>query len=207
VFVAALLPVAFFINDYVSGALPRPWLALVDVASRWPIRFLILGLCLTPAASLTRLDWLRDFRRILILFGVFYAGLHFLAWVRQYGYDVSFIAEEVTFRLSSTVGFISLLLLVPVTATLLTVTHRLVAALRWQYVQWLIYLSVAAGLIHYAMMTYFGGKEIFVHAGLLLFCVAWQLWPRRKMAAASASARFGGRDFDERQLGRRRAKA
>jgi len=96
IFVAALLPLALFVNDYLSHELARPWQMLIGKSARWSIRCWTLMLCLAPAAALFRFDSLRDFRRMIGLFGAFYAAVHVFAWARQYGYDWSFLGMEIT---------------------------------------------------------------------------------------------------------------
>ena len=82
VFLVALLPLcfllirAFELMGQTLGA--NPVEALLHELGRWGLKFLLLGLAITPLRRWTGWGWLHRFRRMLGLFAFFYVLLHFL---------------------------------------------------------------------------------------------------------------------------------
>jgi sulfoxide reductase heme-binding subunit YedZ len=181
-FVLALIPVANFIDGYVAGEFARPWRTLIQDSGEWSMRFLVLGLCMSPLVALTGLTGLHAFRRMIGLFGAFYAALHLFAWIRQYGYDWPFLTDEVLLRLYLSIGFIAVVLLVPLAATSPGFMHRLLGAARWRRLHALMYPTVLAAFLHYEMVRGFSRVEVAIDAVLLALSFAWRLWPRRAAA-------------------------
>jgi sulfoxide reductase heme-binding subunit YedZ len=181
-FVLALVPVANFIDGYLAGELARPWRTLIQDSGEWSMRFLILGLCVSPLAALTGLSGLQRFRRMIGLFGAFYAALHLFAWARQYGYDWPFLLDEILLRLYLGVGAIAVLLLVPLAATSPGFMHRWLGAVLWRRLHALMYPTVLAAFLHYAMARGLSRLEVAADAVLLVLSFAWRFWPRRAAA-------------------------
>lgn len=174
-FALALVPVASFANDYAAGALARPWATLIDVTGDWSMRCLIVGLCLSPLAALTGRPGFIQFRRMIGLFGAFYAALHVFAWTREYGFDWPFLAGEVVLRRYLTIGAFAVLLLIPLAATSPGAMHRRLGPVRWRRLHALMYPTVAAGFVHYAMARGLGRVEVAVDGVLLVLALAFRL--------------------------------
>jgi sulfoxide reductase heme-binding subunit YedZ len=181
-FCVALVPVLSFANDYAAAALARPWATLIDITGDWSIRFLIAGLCLSPLARLTAQPGFTGFRRMVGLFGAFYAALHVFAWTRQYGFDWPFLAGELVLRRYLTIGAIAVLCLVPLAATSPGAMHRALGPTRWRRLHTLMYPAVAAGFVHYAMARGLGRIEVAADGLILGLALAARLWRRRPAA-------------------------
>jgi sulfoxide reductase heme-binding subunit YedZ len=179
VFVLALVPVGGFIDSYLADELARPWKTLILETGEWSMRFLVLGMCISPFIGLTGAHSLHAFRRMIGLFGAFYAALHLFAWARQYGYDWPFLTDEVVLRLYLTIGFVAALLLVPLAMTSPSVMHSILGPARWRRLHLLMYPTVLAAFVHYAMVRGFHWLEVAADAVLLALSLAWRLWPRR----------------------------
>jgi sulfoxide reductase heme-binding subunit YedZ len=182
VFALCLWPAITFAIDYVGGDLARPWRMIINGSGEWSMRFLILSLCLSPLAVLTRIDSLGSFRRMIGLFGAFYAALHLFAWTRQYGFDWPFLTDEVVLRPYLTIGFISIVLLAPLAVTSPGFAHALLGLRRWQRLHMLMYPMVLTAFIHYAMARSILQFEV---AADLIFLVAAFLWRVARRSAAS----------------------
>ena len=185
VFTLSLLPLVLFANDYAAGALARPWAMMIDVTGDWSMRFLVAGLCLSPLARLTGQAGFGSFRRMIGLFGAFYAALHVFAWIRQYAYDWPFLAGELMARRYLTIGAVGVLLLIPLAATSPGAMHRALGAVRWRRLHTLMYPAVLAGFVHYAMARGLGRLEVEVEGLLLVLAFAARL--RRARAAPDAA--------------------
>ena len=151
VFLACLVPVLWLVWDIVAGNLSAN--PLEDIRNRtgiWTLRFLMITLSITPLRRIT--DWhsLIRFRRMLGLFGFFYASLHFVTyiWLDQF-FDLNAILDDITKRPFIISGFVSFVLLIPLA---ITSTKKWIGRLggkRWQMIHRLIYISAAVGVLHY----------------------------------------------------------
>lgn len=175
VFALLLMPAALLASDYAAGTLARPWATMINATGDWSMRCLIAGLCLGPLARLAGRPGFGSFRRMIGLFGAFYAALHVLAWTREYGYDWPFLAGELVLRRYLTIGAIGVLLLIPLAATSPAAMHRALGAVRWRHLHTLMYPAVLAGFIHYAMARGLGRFEVAVDAALLVSAFAVRL--------------------------------
>ncbi len=181
-FVAALLPLADFIDDYAAGALASPWRTLIQDSGTWSMRFLVLGLCISPLVRLTGLTALHRFRRMIGLFGAFYAAVHLFAWARQYGYDWPFLWDEVVLRRYLTIGALAAVLLVPLAVTSPEAMHRLLGSARWRRWHSLMYPMIVAALLHYALARGMTRTEVAIDTVLVGVCLVLRWWPRRAAA-------------------------
>ena len=115
----------------------------------WTLVFLLITLSITPLRRLTGRNNLMRYRRMLGLFAFFYASLHFTTyiWLDQF-FDWPAIVKDVLKRPFITIGFASLVLLIPLAATSTHAMQRLLKR-RWQQLHRLIYLIAIGGVVHY----------------------------------------------------------
>ena len=116
----------------------------------WTIRFLVIGLSVTPFRKLLGLPGLIRFRRMLGLFAFFYGCLHFLTylWLDKL-FDLRQIWRDTSKRPFITAGFTAFVLMVPLALTSTAGWIRRLGGKRWQRLHRLIYLSAIAGVVHY----------------------------------------------------------
>ncbi len=182
-FVLALVPLVSLANDYAAGTLARPWATMIDVTGDWSMRFLIAGLCVTPLARFAGLSSLTAFRRMIGLFGAFYAALHLFAWCREYGYDWPFLGSELVLRRYLTIGAVGAFLLVPLAATSPGAMHRALGPAPWRRLHTLVYPAVLAAFVHYAMARGLRA-EVMVDGLLLAVVFTLRLAPMLRAAPA-----------------------
>jgi ferredoxin-NADP reductase/DMSO/TMAO reductase YedYZ heme-binding membrane subunit len=116
----------------------------------WTIRFIVLTLAISPLRRLFGLPDLLRFRRMLGLFAFFYGSLHFLTWfwLDKY-FDFREIVDDVVKRRFITVGFLGLLLMLPLAITSTKGWVRRLGPVPWQRLHRLVYVTAAAGVVHY----------------------------------------------------------
>jgi sulfoxide reductase heme-binding subunit YedZ len=155
----------------------------------WALRFLCLTLAITP---LRRLGWhsIITYRRMIGLFAFFYGLLHFLIYViadRFAGLDfpdgivawstvrnlMASVGADIYKRPFITVGFTALMLMVPLAITSTTGWIRRLGGKRWQALHRLVYVSAAAGVLHYFWLVKADMSRpvsyAFIVGGLLMF--------------------------------------
>lgn len=183
VFVMLLVPLVLLVHDGLTGNLSaNPIEDLLHRTGRLGLRVLILSLAVTPLRSLTGWSIIMRFRRMIGLFAFFYLCLHFSVYL---GLDQFFswseIVADVAKRPYITVGFTSLVLLVPLA---LTSTKRMVKRLggrRWVKLHRLVYVAAFGGVMHFLWAVKADTREPTIYALVLVALLGSRLiiWRRR----------------------------
>lgn len=154
-FVAALAPaIRLVILGATDGLGANPVEFITRSTGTWALVMLCITLALTPARLLTHWPgWLR-FRRMLGLFAFFYASVHFATyvWLDQW-FDWQGIVRDVTGkRPFITVGFLSLLLMVPLAITSPKAVLKWLGGRRWQRLHRAVYAVAVLAILHFWWM-------------------------------------------------------
>jgi DMSO/TMAO reductase YedYZ heme-binding membrane subunit len=184
VFVNSLVPLGMLIWDKSTdrlGADPANY--LIRTTGLLAILFLIFSLAVTPLRRITGQNYYSLFRRMLGLYGFFYAACHLLIFVFVYkGGSVSGVIEETVTRPFILYGMIAFLLLVPLALTSTVASIKRLGAKRWKRLHKLVYVSVSLGAIHYCLSYKTLNQQPLVFAGmvagLLLIRVAFAVIDR-----------------------------
>ncbi|MBC3883979.1 protein-methionine-sulfoxide reductase heme-binding subunit MsrQ [Undibacterium griseum] len=189
-FVCALIPflrlLGFALTDRL-GANPLEFIS--RNTGDWTLYFLSITLAITPLRRLLHVGWIVQLRRMLGLFGFFYASLHFLTflWFDHF-FDLEEMWKDVLKRPFITVGFAAFVCLLPLA---LTSTNRMMKRLgrHWQRVHRLIYGILPLGVLHYYWMK--AGKHDLSQPLLFALLIAvllslrlWWRWSGRRAASA-----------------------
>ena len=192
VFVLALVPLGrlldgvFFHPDFL-GANPAEF--ITRSTGDWALRWLLCTLAITPLRRLSGWNWLLRLRRMLGLFAFFYAVLHFSSYVSfDHFFDIMAIAEDIVKRPFITVGFLCLLLLVPLAVTS---TQKMVLRLggrRWLQLHRLVYVISPLAVLHYWWMVKRDLTEPIIYAVILaLLLGARLLWSAKQNKGSKGS--------------------
>ena len=123
---------------------------LTHVTGDWTLRFIVITLLISPFRRLARLPDLIRFRRMMGLFAFFYSSLHLLIYLSlDKFFDWHDIWQDIGKRRFITVGFFALLLMAPLALTSTSGWIRRLGGRRWQLLHRLVYITAAAGVIHY----------------------------------------------------------
>lgn len=157
----------------------------------WTMRFLLITLAVTPLRKLLKQPWLVRYRRMFGLFAFFYGLLHFTTyiWLDKF-FDLHEMLADIAKRRFITVGFLALVLMVPLALTSTTWSIRRLGGKRWQALHRLIYFSAIAGVIHYIWLVKADLTKPLQYAVILGVLLAYRLvvwsWPKpgpRKVVA------------------------
>lgn len=167
----------------------NPAEALIRSTGDWTLRMLCLTLAVTPLRVWTKQPALARFRRMLGLFTFFYAVLHFLAYAwLDMGLDLAVIARDIPKRPFALVGFLALLLLVPLAATSFNRAIKALGAARWQALHRAVYAVALLAILHFFWMR--AGKndfaEVAAYAAVIAALLGWRVWRLRRSPAAAA---------------------
>lgn len=179
---ASLAARAFGLAGSTLGA--NPIEALLHGFGKWGLNFLILTLAVTPVRQLAGWPYLLHFRRLLGLTAFFYVAMHFLIWFGlDQGFYLAGIGEDIVRRPYITIGFLALLMLIPLA---LTSTDRMMRRLgrRWTKLHRLIYPVAILGVWHYYWQVKLDIREPLIYAAILAFLLGWRAWQARRRRRA-----------------------
>jgi sulfoxide reductase heme-binding subunit YedZ len=115
----------------------------------WALVFLCVTLAMTPLRLITGSTAWILMRRMFGLFCFFYASLHFLIWFYlDQGLDIQAMLHDVIKRPFITMGFVTLVLLLPLALTSNRYSIRMLGK-RWTVLHRLVYVIACTAIIHY----------------------------------------------------------
>jgi len=163
------------INDL--GA--NPLETLTDHTGQWALRFLLLGLLITPLRQLTGWGSLIRYRRLIGLFAAFYATTHMSLWLFiDQQLDWGLLVEDVLDRPYITLGFIGWLLLLPLVATS---TKGMIKKLggSWRKLHRAVYIIPVLGIVHYTMSLKADFSLPILYGVILAMLLGFRVWMRQ----------------------------
>ncbi|MCW9032820.1 MAG: protein-methionine-sulfoxide reductase heme-binding subunit MsrQ [Rhodospirillales bacterium] len=151
----------------------------------WALRFLILGLAITPVRKLTGLNALARFRRMIGLFGFFYASLHILNYIAiDQFFDWQEIWTDIIKRTYITVGMVAFLALIPLAVTSTNAMVKRLGGARWRKLHRLAYFAAPAACFHFIMMVKADLREPAIYSLILIILLALRLKKPKKKSPA-----------------------
>lgn len=148
---AALVPLFLLISGVFADTLgPNPVEKITHETGHWTLRLLLATLAVTPLRRLTGAPGLIRFRRTLGLLAFFYGTLHLFTylWLDQF-FDWKAIARDIFRRRFITAGMVSFAAMTPLAVTSTRGWIVRLGGKRWQRLHRLVYLSAAAGVVHF----------------------------------------------------------
>jgi sulfoxide reductase heme-binding subunit YedZ len=205
VFVAALGPTGWLVWAVLTGNLsPNPLSDITNETGLWALRFICITLAMSPVRRLTGWNALIRFRRMTGLFAFYYGTIHFLIYViadRFAGLDfpdgivawstarnlVASVSADIYKRPFITIGFTTLMLLLPLALTSTAGMIRRLGGKRWQALHRLVYVAGITAVVHYWWLVKADIRSpqryALVVAVLLMFRL---VWARRHVTAPTS---------------------
>ncbi len=173
VFVGSLAPLAAIVVGAMNGQLgANPTEQALNQLGLVALIFLVAALACTPLKALLGWTWPIRLRRMLGLFGFFYAALHVSTYA---GLDQTFdwpaIWADVTKRKFIFVGVAAFVLLIPLAVTSTSGAVKRMGYARWKLLHRLAYIAPLLGVLHFAWRVKKDVSEPVVYAlvlGMLL---------------------------------------
>jgi len=154
VYAVGLVPaVDLFVRAFSNALGVDPLRVLENGLGEWALRFLILGLAVTPLLRFARINLVK-YRRALGLIAFIYVVLHigvYLALDKQFFWGE--IGKDIIKRPYITIGMAAFLMLVPLAATSNRYSIRKLGSAGWRNLHRLVYPAVLAGAIHYLLLV------------------------------------------------------
>ncbi|MCM2451571.1 protein-methionine-sulfoxide reductase heme-binding subunit MsrQ [Agrobacterium vitis] len=153
----------------------------------WALRFLCLGLAITPLRDLAKYNFIA-YRRALGLLVFYYVLAHFAVYLTlDRGLILSSILGDILKRPYIMLGMLGLILLIPLA---LTSNHWSIRKLgsRWNTLHKASYIILAAGLLHFVLSRKSFTLEPAVYTGIVIVLLGYRLVRPRLMAAKRKKA-------------------
>lgn len=177
-FALCLIPFAQLLLGALTQNLgANPAEALIRGTGDWTLRFICIGLSITPLRVIGKTPELARFRRMVGLFTFFYAVLHLsaYAWLDG-GLDLGFIVSDIVQRPFILVGFAAVVGLSLLAATSFNRAIRWLGGRRWQGLHRLVYAIALLGLLHFFWMR--AGKndfnEVALYGAIIALLLGWR---------------------------------
>lgn len=194
IYVAGFIPaVWYFTLGFTDQLGADPLKVLERALGLWALRFLVVGLAITPLRQSFGINLLR-YRRAIGLLAFYYAALHLVTYVvLDQGLDFEAVWADILKRPYITVGMLSLSLLVPLAITSNNAMVRRLGGQAWTKLHRLVYVAVAAAAVHFVMVVKAWPPEPLIYATLVVFLLAYRL-VTGLMGSNGPSASARGRD-------------
>jgi sulfoxide reductase heme-binding subunit YedZ len=158
-----------------------------DTLGKWGLRLILITLAITPLRAWLNASWLIGLRRMLGLFAFAYVLLHFLTWlILDQGLYWSGVLEDIAKRPFITIGFIALLLLIPLAVTSTNGMMRRLGK-RWKSLHRLIYPISVLAVWHYYWQVKADVREPLIYAGIVALLLGWRVWKARRASPQTAT--------------------
>ena len=177
IFLACLAPLANLawrgFHDELGA---NPIEAITHSTGTCTLVFLLITLSVTPLRKLTRQYWLINLRRMFGLFAFFYGCLHLTTyvWLDKF-FDVHQMLADIAKRRFIPAGLAGFVLMLPLALTSTKSWIRRLGGKRWQALHRLIYLSAAAGVIHYIWLVKADLRSPLRYAFVLLVLLGYRI--------------------------------
>jgi sulfoxide reductase heme-binding subunit YedZ len=187
VFTVSLGPAAWLVwAAAIDGLGANPIDAITDTTGTWTLRFLLITLAVTPLRRLTGWNEVIGVRRMLGLFAFAYGTLHFSTYLvldQFFAFDA--IVADIAKRPYITVGFTGFVLMVPLAVTSTAGWIRRLGGRTWRRLHRLVYVSAAAGVVHYLWLVKADTTRPLRYAALLAVLLGLRAaWAAQKRLAA-----------------------
>ena len=191
-FAIALVPLAqlaagvVYFPDWL-GANPAEF--ITRTTGDWTLRFLLFTLAVTPLRKITGWNRLLKFRRMLGLFAFFYGVVHFASFIAfDHVFLVGEILRDIAKRPFITVGFVALVLMIPLAVTSTNAMVRRLGAERWLALHRLVYVIAPLGVLHFWWMVKRDVTEPAIYALIVAALLGYRVAARRRELRPAAAA-------------------
>ena len=146
-----LAPFALLVYDgFTDNLTANPIEKITNTTGIWTLRFIVIGLAITPLRWLTGINQLINYRRLIGLFAFFYGLLHFTTFFFfDHQFDVAGMWQDVLKRPYITAGFVAFVLMIPLAITSTTGWIRRMGGKNWNLLHKAIYITALAAVLHY----------------------------------------------------------
>ncbi len=172
-----LIPLAFLMSDAFHGKLGAdPVKEAIHTTGLVAVTFLLMSLCVTPLKMVTGSGWLIQFRRSLGVFAFYYACAHlaiYFWWDRERSLEST--VYEITHRYYLMIGFISLVVMIPLWATSFNAAIKALGGTRWKRLHRWAYVAASLACWHFYLQTKADKRRPEIYIAVLVILLLWRV--------------------------------
>jgi len=173
-----LLPSIIWGLTFLQGNLGiNPIDKLMDELGKMALRLIIVTLIIS---SLSQLKFLRSFqniRRMIGLTAFYYVVCHFLTYiVLDHFFNWKFILKDIVKRPFISLGFINLILLLPMVFTSTNAMVKKLTFKIWKKIHYLIYIIAPLAALHFYLLKKADKTEPLIYLGIILLLLFWRFY-------------------------------
>ena len=173
-----LLPSIIWGLTFVQGNLGiNPIDKLMDELGKMALRLIIVTLIIS---SLSQLKFLRSFqniRRMIGLTAFYYVLCHFLTYIiLDHFFNWKFILKDIVKRPFISLGFINLILLLPMVFTSTNAMVKKLSFKIWKRIHYLIYIIAPLGALHFYLLKKADKTEPLVYLIIIFLLLFWRFY-------------------------------
>lgn len=174
VLAGGLAPLGMMLLQALQGTLgPNVIEAVLNQTGLLCLVFLVLSLACTPLKLTLAWTWPVRVRKLLGLLAFGYGVLHFLTYaVADQGLALGAILQDITERGFIAVGFLALVLMVPLAVTSSNAAVRRMGFPAWQRLHRLAYLAAALGVVHFVWRVKKDATEPLIYGAVLVLLLS-----------------------------------
>lgn len=166
-----------------------PMKTLERTLGLWALRFLVVGLAVTPLRRFGGPSLL-PYRRAFGLLAFFYALAHLTVYVvLDQGLDARAIVADILKRPYITVGMLAFAILVPLGITSNAAMIRRLGGEAWARLHRWVYVAAGLSAAHFVMVVKSWPPEPLIYAAIVAVLLLVRLVPRRRGARTARGAR------------------
>ena len=175
-----LLPSIIWGLTFLQGNLGiNPIDKLMDEFGKMALRLIIVTLLIS---SLSQIKFLRSFQNIRRLIGLtafYYVVCHFLTYiVLDHFFNWKFILKDIVKRPFISLGFINLILLLPMVFTSTNAMVKKLSFKIWKKIHYLIYIIAPLGALHFYLLKKANKTEPLVYLVIIFLLLLWRFYSK-----------------------------
>ena len=173
-----LLPSIIWGLTFVQGNLGiNPIDKLMDEFGKMALRLIIITLIIS---SLSQIKFLRSFqniRRMIGLTAFYYVLCHFLTYIiLDHFFNWKFILKDIVKRPFISLGFINLILLLPMVFTSTNAMVKKLSFKIWKRIHYLIYIIAPLGALHFYLLKKADKTEPLIYLVIIFLLLLWRFY-------------------------------
>ncbi|GAW87021.1 methionine sulfoxide reductase heme-binding subunit [Bathymodiolus platifrons methanotrophic gill symbiont] len=187
IFLLSLSPFLLLVNATLQDRLgANPIQELHFSLGDWALRFLCIGLALTPLKKTLKQSWPVRFRRMIGLYAFFYATMHLTVYiVLDLSLSWEALIDEVPKSPYILLGIFTYLLLIPLAFTSTKAMQKYLGK-RWIQLHRLVYVANISAVIHYLWLVKSDISDPLLYASIIFILLSARIFSYLKRKSASS---------------------
>ena len=173
-----LLPSIIWGLTFVQGNLGiNPIDKLMDEFGKMALRLIIVTLLISSLSQLIFLRSFQNIRRMIGLTAFYYVLCHFLTYITlDHFFNWKFILKDIVKRPFISLGFINLILLLPMVFTSTNAMVKKLSFKIWKRIHYLIYIIAPLGALHFYLLKKADKTEPLVYLVIIFLLLFWRFY-------------------------------